>query len=340
MPVDVLFIIGGALLLLTYGWSFWYERFVTKMAPPAGDFAKTSFGRVHYLRSDLSEVEKSKLRPLVLLHGSTTNALDMDIDLARRFDGERDVIIPDRLGHGFSDRPKDGWRLDTQAAAVNELLQQLGVEQPIICGQSYGGALALRYALDYPDNLSGLVLLAPVTHPWPGGVTWYNRIGINPLYGSLFRRTFIALYGRYGSSRAVTRALHGSPHLSAYHARTRAALTFRPTEFHANAEDIVRLYEQLDSMHRHYGSITVPTEILAGSHDMTVITSVHGRRLVKDMPNANVSVIEEAGHAIHHTHPEASAETIRALDARLASEGNSGLQGALRRLTSVFPKSA
>ena len=93
-------------------------------------------------------------------------------------------------------------------------------------------------------------------------------------------------------------------------------------------------------MHREYNRLAVPTEILAGTHDMTVITSVHGRRLAKEIPGSNVTVIEEAGHAIHHTHPDDAEEAIRALDARLASEGASGLQGALRRLTSVFPKSA
>ncbi|MEZ5892283.1 MAG: alpha/beta fold hydrolase [Parvularculaceae bacterium] len=42
-------------------------------------------------------------------------------------------------------------------------------------GQSLGGAVALAYALDYQDEMSGLVLLAPVSHEWPGDVAWYNK---------------------------------------------------------------------------------------------------------------------------------------------------------------------
>ncbi|MEM9989402.1 MAG: alpha/beta fold hydrolase, partial [Pseudomonadota bacterium] len=221
---------------------------MTKDRSPEGRLIKTKFGSLHLIeRGEKEEAAGSGnrgIRPLVMIHGSTTNALDMDIELVGRLEEGRSLFLPDRPGHGFSDRPKDGWRLDVQAAAIREALIEAGVEDPIILGQSYGGAIALRYALDYGNEISGLVLVAPVTHRWPGGVAWYNRIAINPLYGWLFRRSFIALYSRYGAKRGALRALRGAAFASRYFDRTRVAMTFRPSKFYNNAEDIVRLYEQ------------------------------------------------------------------------------------------------
>ncbi|WP_370338025.1 alpha/beta fold hydrolase [Parvularcula marina] len=335
MPHSLVFNIGLALTLFVILWSYWMERRVTRAKPPAGEMIKTSRGMMHVIRRGGSgEAAKT---PIVLIHGSTTNALDMEMDMASRLEAERDVFIPDRPGHGFSDRSEDGWRLDVQAAQIHEALREAGIEKPIVLGQSYGGAVALRYALDYPQDISGLVLVAAVTHPWPGGVSWYNRVGINPLYGWLFRRTFIALYGRYGSPRGVARALRGSKNANRYFTRTRVPLTFRPRHFLYNNEDIVRLYEQLFAMADRYDELDLPIEAVAGTHDMTVMTSIHARSLDSQIGGLNLEVIDGGGHALHHTHPDEVMEAIHRLDTRLANQGRSPLQGALRRLTSVFP---
>lgn len=338
MPTYVPLLIGIALILALVVWSHWYERRVTGERPPAGEMVPTPRGQVHLIQRGM-EAGSGK-PPIVLLHGSMTNALDMDVDLAGRLEQDRPVLIPDRPGHGYTDRPEDGWRLDVQAAMIRDAVAAAGVERPILLGQSYGGAVALRYALDFPDEVAGLLLVAPVTHPWPGGVTWYHRIGLNPLYGGLFRRSFIALYGRYGSPRGVARALRGSLVASRYHARTRVPMTFRPRSFHYNSQDIVRLYEQLYAMAPRYPRIDVPVEAVAGTHDMTVMTSVHSRTLEKEISHFRLKVVDGGGHALHHSHPGEVMEALDRLDARLASAARSPLQGALRRLTSVFPRSA
>ncbi len=335
---DIVALIGVTILLLVVVWSFWYERWVTRQKPPAGGFVSTPFGQLHVIAR--GKPSETGLRPIVMIHGSTTNALDMDLEMAKRFDGERLVLMPDRPGHGFSDRPKDGYRLDVQAAMIKAGLDALGVEKPIIFGQSYGGAVALRYALDFPDDVSGLVLIAAVAYRWPGGVAWYNRVAINPIYGWFFRRTFIALYGRFGSPRGVERAMRGSAFASGYHIKSRVPLTFRPSRFQHNAEDITRLYEQLCGMDTKYNRIAVPAELVAGTHDMTVITSVHSRALDEAMQNTHLQIVSGAGHALHHTHPDAAEAAVRRLDLRLASADRSPLQGALRRMRSVFPRAA
>ena len=161
-------------------------RRIEQAHPPAGRFVEVAGGRLHLL--ELGPVDGS---PVVLLHGASGNLADMRVALGDRLALRYRVILIDRPGHGWSDRP--GGRADAspavQAALIHQALERTGVRRAIVVGHSWSGALATAYALAYPDDVSGLVLLAPVTHPWPGGVGWYNPILTTRLIGPLFVRT-------------------------------------------------------------------------------------------------------------------------------------------------------
>jgi pimeloyl-ACP methyl ester carboxylesterase len=318
--------------------SYWQDARISRAAPPAGKLVPTQEGRVHLiLREGRGEPKAQKL-PIVLLHGSFANALDMDLDLGAALAAERRVIIPDRPGHGYSERREDGYRLDVQVAAMREAVRKAGAERYVVMGQSYGAAAALVWAMAYPEDVAGLVLVAPVSHPWPYGVRWYVRVANNPRYGWLFRRTFIALYARYGLRRGVARALRGCRAAPTYFERTRTALGFRAQEFLYNAQDICRLYEQLVPLAARYPKLNVPAEVVAGTHDLTVLLPIHGRKLAEDLPKGNLDAVEGGGHALHHSHPERCLDAVARVDARLEMEARSPLESAFKAITAVFPQ--
>ena len=68
----------------------------------------------------------------------------------------------DQLGSAFSDQPDDGslWELDRFVDEVEQVRRALGLERDsfVLYGQSWGGILAIEYALAYPDRLKGLVI--------------------------------------------------------------------------------------------------------------------------------------------------------------------------------------
>jgi pimeloyl-ACP methyl ester carboxylesterase len=71
-----------------------------------------------------------------------------------------DVILYDQRGHGLSSRPPDGYRVADLVADLAALLTVLGVDGPVhLVGNSFGGLVALRAALRYPERVAGLVLL-------------------------------------------------------------------------------------------------------------------------------------------------------------------------------------
>jgi 4,5:9,10-diseco-3-hydroxy-5,9,17-trioxoandrosta-1(10),2-diene-4-oate hydrolase len=72
------------------------------------------------------------------------------------------TIVPDTMGYGYSTKPEDGaFSLSDVAAQYKGLLDTLGIESATIIGNSQGGAIAITMALDYPELVEKLVLMAP-----------------------------------------------------------------------------------------------------------------------------------------------------------------------------------
>src|SRR5436305_5038781 len=127
--------------------------------------------------------------PVVMIHGASSNLESMR-PLGDLLAQHHRVILIDRPGHGWSTR--DDLKNSTpamQARMLDEAPEKLGVSGAIIVVHSLAGALGALLALDYPRRVAGLVMLAPVAYPWPGGVGWYNQVVTARLIGPLLAYT-------------------------------------------------------------------------------------------------------------------------------------------------------
>ncbi|HXG35695.1 MAG TPA: alpha/beta hydrolase [Dehalococcoidia bacterium] len=97
-------------------------------------------------------------KPLVLLHGlaSTCNIWNLTAPLLNR---EYRVLALDQRGHGRSDKPDDGYDFPTICGDLREFCLALDLDQPVLVGHSWGASVALQYAADYAQDVSGLVLV-------------------------------------------------------------------------------------------------------------------------------------------------------------------------------------
>ena len=95
------------------------------------------------------------------------------------------IIAPSRFGYPGSTVRGDGSPAD-QAAAFNELLDLLGIERVFVLGASAGGTSAIRFALDHPDRVKGLILLSSAA-PWPPAIMNHDWIMwlLSPLFGPI-----------------------------------------------------------------------------------------------------------------------------------------------------------
>ena len=128
--------------------------------------------------------------PIVLIHGASSNLEAMRRPLGDMLAQNHRVILIDRPGHGWSTRASATDSTPAiQGRMIDEALGKLGVGRAIFVVHSWAGALGALMALDYPQRVAGLVMLAPVAYPWPGGVGWYNDVVTTPVIGPLLAYT-------------------------------------------------------------------------------------------------------------------------------------------------------
>jgi N-formylmaleamate deformylase len=117
-------------------------------------FVKVNGVNIHYYRTGGSKP------PFVLLHGAADNGLcwtPVAELLAERYD----VIMPDALGHGFSDRLGPDFTLSDHATQVVALVQGLQIDAPIIMGHSMGAGTTVNIAVEYHHLPKAIILEDP-----------------------------------------------------------------------------------------------------------------------------------------------------------------------------------
>ena len=275
--------------------------------PPSGRFVDVDGGRLHIV-----EMGPPDAPPVLLLHGASGNLGDIRMALGERLAAKYRVIVVDRPGHGWSDRP-DG-SADAapmrQAELIHQALTRIGITKAILVGHSWSGALATAYALAFPDAVSGLVLLAPVTHPWPGGVAWINNLVATPLIGPLVAHTLILPLGYFMIGPGVTAVFAPEIPPPDYAERTGVRMILRPSEFIANAKDIAGLKTAVTAQSPRYGEIKVPVAIIAGDADRVVYTDIHSRGIAKMLPDATLIVLPGVGHMVQFAAADRAVQAV------------------------------
>jgi len=256
--------------------------------------------------------------PIVLLHGASSNLEAMRRPVGDLLAKHHRVILIDRPGHGFSLRERE---MDStpaiQAKMIDEALEKLGTGPVILVVHSLAGALGARMALDYPERVAGLMMLAPVTHPWFGGVGWYNKAVCTPVIGRLLAYTVTLPLGVLLADQSARRVFLPQPMPENFVKDSATLLLLRPREFLANARDLVTLKQAVAEQAPLYSAIKAPVTVIAGDADKTVSTSIHSRPFAATVPNAKLIVLPGMGHMIQNAAPELVVSEIEALAERI-----------------------
>lgn len=287
---------------------------VARRYPPQGRFVEIAGGRIHVLELGPA----SDAPPIVLLHGASGNLQDMRLTLGARLSQHHRVVLIDRPGHGWSDRIGDVATPAQQAKIVAQTLDALGIKRAVVVGYSWSGALAAAFALDFPERVAGLALLAPVLYPWPGGIAWHYELASMPVIGPLFAHT-IVLPVALPFIDALARGLFTPQDMPANYTRDAAIpLVLRPAEFVANAQDVAALKEGVMRQSPRYPQITAPTLIITGDSDRIVSPDIHSRTMAATLPQARLVVLPGVGHAVEHVAGDVVADEIEKLAERAA----------------------
>ena len=251
---------------------------------------------------------------VVLIHGAMTCLDDMAIALFASLKGEFRVTAFDRPGHGRDLAPFSGspWR---QAEAIHASATALGLRRPVVVGHSFGGAVALAYALRYPEEMAGVVALSPIAFaeprlehvlfgpralPGPLGF-WSHTVGrlIDPvllpiLWRAMFRPQ--AMPERFADVFPFAEA-------------------GRSGQMLAEGQDAAWIGPGVGWNALNYSSCASPVHIFSGERDIVVNPALHAAGLNRLLPQSRLTMLPGLGHMIHHFAQQPIVQAIRDLSA-------------------------
>lgn len=277
-----------------------------RWAPPPSQFVGLMAMKVH-LRD---EGPRGDPQPIVLLHGTSASLHTWD-GWAEALKGQRRVIRMDLPGFGLTGpMPDDNYQLTRYVEFVVALMDQLGVQQAVVAGNSFGGGLAWKLAVDHPARVSKLVLVDASGYPFdpksvPIGFKVAQIPWLRPVMENVLPRSMIESSVRnvYGDPSRITSELIDRYFELTLRAGNRHALgeRFRQSPGGQYAEQIP--------------SVKQPTLILWGGQDR-LIPPDNADHFQRDIAGSRLVVFDALGHVPHEEDPAATVAAVRAFLAK------------------------
>lgn len=234
--------------------------------------------------------------PMVLVHGLVVSSRYM-VPLARCLAGYHNVYAPDLPGFGLSEKPRQPLAVGGMADALAGWVRAVGLERPLLVGNSLGCQVAVEYAVRHPEAVSGLVLTGPTMDPsarTPLDHAWRWLLNLSREDPRILPVTALDFF-RAGPRRTLHTYIHGLEH---------------PIE------------ERLPW-------VVVPALVVRGSED-TIVPDYWARDAARLLPRGRYLEIPGTSHALNFSNPEPLARAIisfaRELETQPAGQGSEASQ--------------
>jgi pimeloyl-ACP methyl ester carboxylesterase len=243
--------------------------------------------------------------PVVLLHGFACSLRWWD-DIVPALAREHRVIRFDLLGHGGSEKPKEGYGMESQARLVAGALDRLGVRRATVVGHSMGGSVATALTEQRPRRVRSLVILDSPSKKGDAELPLTARLGFVPVLGQAIRSVVPDAMVRNGLESAFAEG---------FDVPDRFVDDFRDMTYtsyddsHRASDD----YSDERGLADRLADESVPLLVVYGAQDDLVDPqSAQGFRAV---PGARIVTLDGVGHS---PHVEAPRPTARLIDRFLA----------------------
>ena len=265
--------------------------------PPEGGFTHIDGWRMHH-------IVQGQGRDVLMLHGAGGSTRDMTFTLmphlARAAPHMRLTAV-DRPGHGWT----SGYNEDLvvspleQAALLWRFCDARGIVDPLILGQSYGGAVALAMAVLRPAAPSGLCLVSAASSTYipsaAQGVEMLMRLK------SIRQATLATISSPRFIEMSMQKMFTPEAVPEGYIEHLGPKMALREKLFRHQMLQVSSLGKTLARMTPQYQNIASPVEILHGTMDDVLDHDLHGLWLSEEIPHAGFTSLPGAGHMPHHT---------------------------------------
>lgn len=274
--------------------------------PPEGRFAEVDGWRMHH-------VVQGQGRDVLMLHGAGGSTRDMTFTLMpylARIAPQLRLTAVDRPGHGWTGGQNEELVVSPleQAALLWRFCDAQGITDPIVMGQSYGGAVALAMAVLRPEAPSGLCLVSAASSSHipsaAQGVEMLMRLK------SIRQATLATISSPRFIEMSVQKLFTPEAVPEGYIEHLGPKMALRERSFKHQMLQVSSLGKTLARIIPQYSNIGLPVEILHGTMDDVLDHDRHGLWLSGEIPGAGFTSLSGTGHMPHHTRKEDVANAI------------------------------
>ena len=248
------------------------------------------------------------MRPtLILLHGGPGYDHSTLRPYFDRYSDTHQLIYLDHRGCGRSTGKKETWYLDQWAEDIAVFCKTLGIDTPMVFGQSFGGMVAMHYAARHPERVSKLILSSTAAQfRLDETVKMMRKLGGDraaEVAHKFFSTPSQAAYDTYGE---VCLPLYSNPNAPKAGAFRDRAIERPEVALHFFANEMAQM-----DMLAEIASITCPTLVIGGTIDP--VTPPLCSQAIADAigDNAHLKMFEGCGHGPHRDDPEGAEKVMR-----------------------------
>jgi pimeloyl-ACP methyl ester carboxylesterase len=282
-----------------------------RLVPPSGKFIDVDGNRIHY-------AEAGQGRAIVFIHGLGAQFHQFEHPLFAKLHDDFHLVALDRPGSGYSVRAAGaGAGLSEQARIIVGLIERLGLERPLLVGHSLGGMVALAVAIEHPQAISGLALLAPYTRWQDEPVPAFAPLHIAvPWRRWLIAQTIAVPTSLKTAPQALDFIFGPQPPPADYMIAGGGFSGLRPSHFYAASSDLVATAIDMPRLARRYGEIKLPVGILFGTADQLLPHADHGIAMTDRIAGLDLELLDGIGHMPQFVAADAVAAFIRRIAGR------------------------
>ena len=245
-------------------------------------------------------------RPVLFLHGGALTAHTWDlVCLALRTDFH--CLALDQRGHGDSEwSPVLDYGPDAHVRDIRGLIEQLGLERPVLVGHSLGGLNAMVYATTAAERLGGIALVDVGPEPQPGAVKRIRDFVMgDPGDGSL--EDFVERARAFNSRR--------DPRLLRYTLRHNlrqtpdGTLTWKYDRRRLTPEYVASIRNGLEDLRTSAEAITCPVLVIRGA-ESDAMSDEQAAAFAATLPDGRWDKVESAGHTIQGDNPRGLVQVL------------------------------
>jgi pimeloyl-ACP methyl ester carboxylesterase len=280
-------------------------RRVIAIVPATGSFVDVAGARIHY-------VEAGRGPTLLMIHGLGGQGRNFTHSIVDLLKDDFHVVVMDRPGSGHSTRHVGApAHIRAHAKTVADFIRTLGLKKPVVVGHSLGGAIALALAVDHPELVGALALVAPLTQLEHEPPAPFAPLMIqSPLRRHLTAWTIAIPAGILRGRTVLEKVFAPDPVPADYAVAGGGLLGLRPSAFYATSTDLVSVNEEMPSIIARYGSLRLPVWILFGRDDRILDYHRHGEVTIAQIPGARLE-LTDGGHMLPLTAPDRVAAFVR-----------------------------